>query len=966
MSQTDCPPSTSNVAPSQELVRCPDCSQPRFFKGQRGLKIHHGKQHRQPSSTQPPPPPAHVPTDHNHSRPAGGGLWKQLAELKSTCPVVARIPRGARNTVAASLSKCIRQTIETNDVSSWEQFFTFSYRTLHVTRDGKSSGSLTQKIKNNCTHPTETDNQHPPSNRLPHRNTAQLVERKINAGDIKGAAQLLFSSDAAAPDTAETLSALESKHPLSSPSSQLPPPPDPTERTPTATVEDVQAAVASFRGGSAGGLDGLSPQHYKDLIFGTTGDTGRVVLESVTQLVNLMLSGKVCTEITDVLYGANLCALKKKDGGIRPIAVGNAIRRVVSKICCKHIAPILSDKFQPTQLGFGSKGGCEAAVHAARAFLTSGAGEVLLKVDVRNAFNSVEREALLTQIKEVVPEIYHYMWQCYGEKTKLVYRNHLLYSAAGCQQGDPLGPAIFSLAIHPVITKIKSKFNVWYLDDGSIGDEASTALQDLDSMIKEFQNIGLELNFSKCELFINPNLPTDKQTDIHSKFNSLAPGIKILNKSSLRLLGSPVLDESIPKYIDDEITKFQESSHRLVQINPQIALVIIRYCLFVPKFTYVLRCSPIWRHQNLLNNLDAMIRNILTEILNCQLDNRSWAQASLPIRFGGLGIRSASSVALPAFLSSAHSTAGLYGKIIYPSLGDAEVTYLAEARSAWSDIAGPQQDVPRLPESQRLWDEPICRQVQENLLETATSPADRARLMASAEPESGHWLRALPSASVGTLLDRNTFNLSVCLRLGCKTNEPHRCRCGDPVDQLGHHGLSCQRSAGRLPRHAALNDVIRRAFASAGIPAILEPTGLARDDGKRPDGMTVMPWKYGKCLVWDATCTDTVAPSHIQGSAAAAGTAAAAAENLKRRKYNGLSDSYIFVPFGVETLGPWGPEARRLVKELSSRLVEVSRDQRAGSYLSQRISLAIQRGNAASLLGTIPGDGSELKEIFYL
>ncbi|CAG9109787.1 unnamed protein product [Plutella xylostella] len=55
--------------------------------------------------------------------------------------------------------------------------------------------------------------------------------------------------------------------------------------------------------------------------------------------------------------------------------------------------------------------------------------------------------------------------------------------------------------------------------------------------------------------------------------------------------------------------------------------------------------------------------------------------------------------------------------------------------------------------------------------------------MASAEPESGHWLRALPSASVGTLLDRNTFNLSVCLRLGCKTNEPHR------VDQLGHHGL---------------------------------------------------------------------------------------------------------------------------------------------------------------------------------
>ncbi|VVD04280.1 unnamed protein product [Leptidea sinapis] len=57
--------------------------------------------------------------------------------------------------------------------------------------------------------------------------------------------------------------------------------------------------------------------------------------------------------------------------------------------------------------------------------------------------------------------------------------------------------------------------------------------------------------------------------------------------------------------------------------------------------------------------------------------------------------------------------------------------------------------------------------------------------------------------------------------------------------------------------------------------------------------------------------------------------AASTAEDSKRRKYVGLSESYIFVPFGVETLGPWGPEARRI-------------------YFGQRISLAIQRGNAAT------------------
>ncbi|CAH2207670.1 jg26300 [Pararge aegeria aegeria] len=87
------------------------------------------------------------------------------------------------------------------------------------------------------------------------------------------------------------------------------------------------------------------------------------------------------------------------------------------------------------------------------------------------------------------------------------------------------------------------------------------------------------------------------------------------------------------------------------------------------------------------------------------------------------------------------------------------------------------------------------------------------------------------------------------------------------------------------------------------------------------------------------------------------GAAATSAEQAKRRKYENLDSSFIFVPFGVETLGPWGPEARALFKELSKRVMEASGDPRAGSYLGQRISLSIQRGNAASILGTVPRCG---------
>uniref|UniRef100_A0A2H1WWI8 SFRICE_031586 n=1 Tax=Spodoptera frugiperda TaxID=7108 RepID=A0A2H1WWI8_SPOFR len=66
--------------------------------------------------------------------------------------------------------------------------------------------------------------------------------------------------------------------------------------------------------------------------------------------------------------------------------------------------------------------------------------------------------------------------------------------------------------------------------------------------------------------------------------------------------------------------------------------------------------------------------------------------------------------------------------------------------------------------------------------------------------------------------------------------------------------------------------------------------------------------------------------------------------------------NYCFEPFGVETLGPWSPGAHSLYKEIAHKLFDSTRDQKAGYFFGQKISIAIQRGNAASLLGTFPSD----------
>ena len=204
-------------------------------------------------------------------------------------------------------------------------------------------------------------------------------------------------------------------------------------------------------------------------------------------------------------------------------------------------------------------------------------------------------------------------------------------------------------------------------------------------------------------------------------------------------------------------------------------------------------------------------------------------------------------------------------------------------------------------------------------------------------------------------MDEETIRTAVALRLGSPICEPHQCKlCGREVDTLGHHGLSCTKSAGRFPRHAALNDVVKRALASAGAPSILEPVGLDRGDGRRPDGLTTFPFNCGKSLAWDATCVDTFAASHVVKCALEPGAAAAAAESRKRERYAGLSDRYIFAPVAVETTGVLGKEAAKLLRDIGSRISAITKDARELPWLRQRISIAVIRGNSAAILATAP------------
>jgi len=155
---------------------------------------------------------------------------------------------------------------------------------------------------------------------------------------------------------------------------------------------------------------------------------------------------------------------------------------------------------------------------------------------------------------------------------------------------------------------------------------------------------------------------------------------------------------------------------------------------------------------------------------------------------------------------------------------------------------------------------------------------------------------------------------------------------------------------------------------SAEIPSRLEPKLLAQHDDRRPDGLSLMPWSNGRCLAWDFTCPDTLAPSHLNTAITGQGAVANEAEAKKRSKYACLSPAFDFIPIAVETLGPLGDEASNFMHQLGRRITSVTGERRATEFLMQRLSVAIQRGNASCVMGTINSaiDCQNLDVIYYL
>jgi len=138
------------------------------------------------------------------------------------------------------------------------------------------------------------------------------------------------------------------------------------------------------------------------------------------------------------------------------------------------VRPFLPDTFLPYgQVGVGIQSSLQAVVHGVRCALSQLCDNdslVLLKIDVKNAFNKCNCTVFLDRVSEDFPEIACWVYWCISQPAELCFGHHRTLASTGVQQCDPLGPLLFSLVLLQFLdstsVRDRSLLNLWYLDDG--------------------------------------------------------------------------------------------------------------------------------------------------------------------------------------------------------------------------------------------------------------------------------------------------------------------------------------------------------------------------------------------------------------------------------------------------------------------------------------------------------------------
>ena len=660
------------------------------------------------------------------------------------------------------------------------------------------------------------------------------------------------------------------------------------------------------------------------------------------------IARKLNTTVVNPAYlrafvAGRLVPLDKKPG-VRPIGIGDVLRRIISSATVSLLKPELVASTAPLQTCAGINGGIEASIHAMRSIYEDPATEGILLVDASNAFNALNCAAALHNVQYSCPELSMFVQNLYGCDAELFVANsdETIMSREGTTQGGPESMAFYAASTTLLSENhdLETLKKVFYADDGA----GAGTLDDLMEWWKELQVKGPILgyfpNAKKTWLIVKP--------EHASRASHLFPDINVTSEGH-PYLGSFIGNRaSTVKFVEDKINEWKKDVDALVQIatsEPQLAYNAYVYGTS-RRWQFVCRTTP--HISGSMQELETEIRQkLLPAILGGnEVTDHMRIIYSLPARSGGLGIQNPEKDANFEYNNSLMMTKQLTDAIYRQD----------------NCLLIDEEEQSRLRSEVTKRKTERCSNLKKYLSENI--PARNFKMLELAsEKGASIWLTTLPLKEYGFRLNKQQFVDAICLRYNLRLFDvPKKCACGE--DYSVNHCLTCRNGGFVIMRHNAVrntaHELLKEVCKDVRLePALLPvtgeelPAGTNCRDGARADVSALGLWTPLNRAFLDIRVFNPLAQSNWQMDIK---DMYRHHEEQKKREYNARImqiEKGTFMPVVFSCTGGAAPEAEAFIKRVALKLSgkKMEKYSETVSYLRRRFSFDILRTCVISFRG---------------
>jgi hypothetical protein len=618
-----------------------------------------------------------------------------------------------------------------------------------------------------------------------------------------------------------------------------------------------------------------------------------------------------------------------KQPGVRPIAIGEVSRRIISKAILSVVKRDVLEATGSTQLCAGLEAGCEAAVHAMKAVLDDDSTQAALLVDAQNAFNLLNRQLALVNMHHICPSIAALLTNIYREDASLFVQDETVLSCEGVMQGDPLAMAMFALGIAPLIKELEGIYQIWFADDAAAGGSLEEVYQWWNKIVEIGPRYGYYPNPGKTWLLVKENEFESAQNLFESS------GVNITSSGRKHLGAAIGNQEFIEEFVRAKVAMWRDEVKMLAKFarrDPHAAYAAVTHGL-TSKWQYLMRTVP--NTSEYFAPLEDALRQDLIPVITgrSSITDDERKLLALPCRLGGMGLINPTEIAEEQYQSSCDITTPL-------------VSLILEMKHEIPEDLGTEmkQSKGRLRGKKRRHQEECVANLQ-------MDDSLRRHVEFAKEKGSSIWLTTLPLEKNGFALHRSAFKDAVSLRYGWLPDAlPLRCACDASFSV--EHALSCPRGAFPTARHNELRDITANLLAEVCLDVCIEPElqpvdGMVPryataniEDNARSDIRARGFWgSRQQCAFFDIKVFNPNAPSYKRTSAP---SCYINHERMKKRGYEQRINEIehgSFTPLIFSTSGGMGKSATIFYKRLASMLANKRNESYADTIRWMRCQL---------------------------